>query len=457
VTPGEIAGKDLERLRARGPDFVVAPGEPSWDGARAAFNLAVDQRPELVAFPESVDDVVAAVGFARANGLRVAPQRTGHAAEPVESLAGALLLRTDRLGGVELDTTARTARVGAGALWGEVTDLCAPHGLAPLAGSARSVGVAGYHLGGGFSFISRKHGLACDAVTAIELVTADGGFVRATADSEPELFWALRGGGGAFGVVTALEIRLVAAPELYAGNLLFPYERARELLHAWREATLTAPDELTLAGRLLQVPDVPGPPPVLRGRAFAVVDVVFLGGERDGAELIAELRALEPELDTLAVAGPEALGRVHMDPESPVAALDDHALLGPLPPDAIDAFVDAVGPGSGSTLISAELRQNGGALARPTAGAGALASVAGEYLAFAVGSLTQPGASVAVRADLDRMLEALAPYVVGAFFNFSDRPLPVSAFHGRDVVERLRAVKARWDPDDLIVAGHPVD
>jgi hypothetical protein len=228
------------------------------------------------------------------------------------------------------------------------------------------------------------------------------------------------------------------------------------VLHTWREATLTAPDELTLSARALRIPDMPGPPPPLRGRAFAVIDAVFLGDEAVGAELIAELRALGPEIDTVAVATPDIVGRVHMDPEDPVPAFDDHALLGPLPPAAIDAFVDAVGPDSGSTIIAAELRQNGGALARPAPGGGALDSLAGDYFAFAVGALMTPDAAVALRADIDRLLEALAPYDIGRYYNFSDRPVPVSTFLAPEVVERLRAVKRRWDPDDLIAAAHPV-
>jgi FAD/FMN-containing dehydrogenase len=452
------------------PAFAISPGDPSWDASRAVFNLAIDQHPAAIAFPETVSDVVEAIAYARAGGLRVAPQRTGHQAEPLPELTETLLLRTDRLldlaaidaaapaaGAATVDPAARTARVAAGALWGDVADLAIPHGLAPIAGSSRTVGVVGYHLGGGLSLMSRRHGLAANAVRAIELVTADGRRVRATAESEPDLFWALRGGGGSFGVVTAIEIDLFAVPEIYAGNLLFPIERAREVLHAWRETTLTAPAELTLNGRVLRVPDVPGPPPPLRGRGFAVVDAVFLGGEAEGAELLASLRALDPEIDTFAMTDSGALGRVHMDPEDPGAALTDHTLLGALAPAAIDAFVDAVGPDSGSVLVSAELRHNGGALAEAPAGAGVLGSLAGEYHAFAVGVLMAPDAATAVRADLDRMLEALAPYSCGKYLNFGERPLPASAFLDGAAVERLRAVKAEWDPDDLIVAGHPFD
>ncbi len=452
------------------PAFAISPGDPSWDASRSVFNLAVDQQPAAIAFPETVADVAEALAYARAAGLRVAPQRTGHRAEPLPPLTEVLLLRTDRLldlapigasgpvvGPATVDPAARAARAAAGALWGDVADLAIPHGLAPLAGSSRTVGVVGYHLGGGLSFIGRKHGLAANAVRAIELVTADGRRVRATADSEPELFWALRGGGGNFGVVTAIEFDLFAEREVYAGNLLFPIERAREVLHAWREATLTAPAELTLNGRVLRVPDVPGPPPPLRGRGFAVVDAVFLGGEADGAELLAPLRALDPEIDTFGMTDTGVLGRVHMDPEEPGPARTDHALLGALPPEAVDAFVDAVGPDSGSVLVSAELRHNGGALSETPPGAGALGSLAGEYHAFAVGMLMAPDAATAVRGDLDRMLAAMEPYARGRYLNFAERPLPASAWLDAAAIERLRAVKAAWDPDDVIVVGHPFD
>jgi hypothetical protein len=353
---------------------VVAPSDSGWDVARQAFNLAVDQQPALVVYPETAEQVAAAVGFARERGLRVAPQRTGHAAEALPSLADTLLLRTDRMRAVEVDPAARTVRAAGGANWGDVVAATAPHGLAPIAGSSPNVGIAGFHLGGGLGFLSRRHGLAANSLTAIELVTADGRQVRATADSEPELFWALRGGGGNFGVVTALELNLFPVPDLYGGTLFFPIERAGEVFEAWRQLTLVAPEDLTLCARLLQIPDIDGPPPALRGRSFALVDVIFLGGETAGAELIAPVRALGPELDTVAAVGPEALGTLHMDPEDPVPALDDHMLLGPLSPEAVEGFVVAAGPDSGSSLVVAELRQIGGAMSREAPGGGALSA-----------------------------------------------------------------------------------
>ena len=187
---------------------IVAPGQPDWDLARRAWNLTVDQRPALVALPANADDVRAVVEFAADAGLKVAPQGTGHNAAAIPSLEDTILISTQRMRGVEIDAAAQTARVQAGTLWLEVTEAATPHGLFPLSGSSPDVGVVGYTLGGGLSWLGRKHGLAANHVTAIDVVTPDGRLLRATADEHPDLFWALRGGGGNYGVVTAMEFRL---------------------------------------------------------------------------------------------------------------------------------------------------------------------------------------------------------------------------------------------------------
>jgi FAD/FMN-containing dehydrogenase len=454
LTP--VQTPDLEPLRSRGEHLVITAADAAWDDARRAFNLTVDQRPAFVARPDSVEDIVAVVAFAREHGLRVAPQRTGHNAAPIESLADTILLRTDRLTGVDIYPEARSARVEAGAEWGQVSDAADPHGLAGLAGSARNVGVVGYHLGGGLSFIGRKHGLATNAVTAIELVTAGGRILRVTADNEPDLFWALRGGGGSFGVVTALEFELFETPEIYAGTLFFPYERSAEVLHAWREWTGGMPDELTSVGRMLQVPDLPEIPDPLRGRSFATVGVVFLGGEAAGAALVEPIRALGAEIDTLATVPPAALGYLAMDPEEPVPYASEHLLTEALPPEAIDALVAAVGPGTGSTLAAVELRHTGAALGRSRPEHGALDTLPGEFLLFAVAPLMAPEMAAPAREQLDRMRTALAPYAAGRYLNFTEAKVAPEAFHTPAAFERLTKLKAAWDPDGLFLANHEI-
>jgi FAD/FMN-containing dehydrogenase len=448
---------DLEVLRRRCSGTVTGPEDAGWDLARRAWNLAVDQRPAAVVAAATVEDVVATLAFAREAGLSVAPQATGHGASPLGSLEDSLLLKTTGLDDVEIDPVARRARVGAGALWAQVTRPASAHGLAPLAGSSPDVGVVGYTLGGGISWLSRRHGLACNHVTAIELVTADGRCVRADADHEPDLFWALRGGGGGFGVVTAMEFALLEAPELYGGSLMWPWERGAEVLRAWRDWTRTAPDAFTTSARLLQLPPVPSVPEPLRGRAFVVVDGVLMGGEAEGSELLAGLRALGPEMDTFAMVEPAALSHLHGDPEQPVPGISGHAMLADAGDALIEDIVRVAGPGSGSPLIGVELRHLGGALGRRAPGGGACPSLAPPFGLFAVGAPFDPALAARIRATLDALVAAAAPATVGAALNFAEGPTPPSAFHPPETLARLRAVKAAHDPDGLIRAAHPVE
>src|SRR5690349_16640243 len=205
---------------------VVLPGDPRWDEARSAFNLLLDQHPAAVAFPADAEDVIAAVVYARDASLRVAPQATAHNQGPLGDLENTLLLNVSRLQDVHVDPGAQRVRVGAGVKWDRVAPRLSAHGLAGLHGSSPDVGIAGYSLGGGMGWLARKHGLQTNAVTALELVTADGRLVRADASNHADLFWALRGGGGNYGVVTAIEFAVHPVDELYAGAMFFPFERS---------------------------------------------------------------------------------------------------------------------------------------------------------------------------------------------------------------------------------------
>jgi FAD/FMN-containing dehydrogenase len=450
-------GLDLQALRSRLAGTVAAPGEPSWDEARQAWNLAVDQRPALVALPENVDDVVAIVEFARAAGLRVAAQGTGHNAAAFASLDDTVLVKTSRMKGVAIDVAGRCARVAAGTLWAEVTGPASEHGLAPLAGSSPDVGVVGYTLGGGLSWLSRRHGLAANSVIAIEIVTADGRVVRCDRDHEPGLFWALRGGGGSFGVVTAIEFALYPAPQVYGGAMLWPWERATEVLNRYVEWSRTAPDAISTSIRLLQVPPLPDVPEALRGRSFVAIDGAYLGDEAAAAEVLAPLRALEPEIDMFAPIPAAALSHIHMDPEHPVPARGDGMVLDRLTPAAIDALVEAVGPGSGSPLLMVELRQLGGAVGVPPAEHGALAKIGGEFALFAVGIPMDADADAAIRAYLDGLTAALDPWDAGRrYLNFTERPADAREFFPEMTLARLQAVKIAYDPAGVFLANHPV-
>ena len=320
------------------PATILTCADPGWDDARQAWNLAVDQHPAAIALPESAHDVAAAIGFARHRGLRVAAQSTGHNAGPLGDLADTVLIKTHAMRGLVIDPAARVARAEAGVIWQEVADAAGRHGLAGLAGSSPDVGVVGYTLGGGLSWLGRTYGLSASNVEAFELVTADGRLVRADAASEPDLFWALRGGGGSFGVVTAIELRLFPITEVYAGLLWWPAGAASQVLQAWRELTQGGlPDEFTTTARLMNFPPIPDIPEQIRGRSFTVIDVIHLGAAAEADRLLAPLRALDPVTDSIQKIPVPALGHLHMDPEHPVPAKGDGLLLASLPAQAIEA------------------------------------------------------------------------------------------------------------------------
>ena len=438
-------------------ETIVLPHDPTWNEARLAWNLAADQRPAAVALPENARDVIAVVRWARERGLRVAPQGTGHNAIPLGSLAHTVLLKTERMRGVEIDIRGQRARVQAGVLWGEVTDAAAEHGLAALAGSSPDVGVVGYSLGGGISWLARKHGLAANNITAIELVNADGDLIRADAESRPDLFWALRGGGGSFGVVTALEFKLFPLQEVYGGVLFFPLERGAEVLRAWRRWVDTVPDEVTSVGRFMQFPPIPAIPEPLRGNSFALVEATSLLGQDETDELLRPLRDLGPAMDTFKTMPVRELKHLHMDPEHPVAGFGDGMLLGEFDDDAIDAMVRVAGAGSGSPLLSVEVRHLGGELARKSPGAGALATIDGKFAMFAVGMAMTEEMGAAVKAHVEIVQAVLGPYDSGrTYLNFTEKRQRGERLFGGATYAKLQAVKATVDPDDVFRSNHPV-
>ncbi|HEU4973749.1 MAG TPA: FAD-binding oxidoreductase [Baekduia sp.] len=448
---------ELDALRARIAGELHAPGDAGYDDARAAWNLAVDQRPALVASPRTAGDVAAVVRFAAEHGLRVAPQGTGHGASARSGLEDSVLVNFAHMRAVEIDARRRRARAEAGALWIDVVEPASAQGLAALAGSSPDVGVVGYALGGGIGWLARAFGLCSNSVTAIEVVTADGEQRRCDHEHDPELFWALRGGSGSYAVVTAIELQLIAVPEVYAGAMLWPWERAREVLHAWREWTADAPEAATTSARILQVPPAPDIPAPVRGRQFVVIDGAVLGTEPFARDVLAPLRALGPEIDLFAMAPPAALSRIHMDPEHPVPGATTHAMLEDLPAEAIDAMVAVAGPGSGSPLLAVELRHAGGALARVPAGAGALSRLQAPYVMFSVGALMAPEMAEPVAAHLARVDEAFAPWASArSYLNFADVPTDTSRVYPDDTFAALRAIKATYDPTDLVHANHPI-
>jgi FAD/FMN-containing dehydrogenase len=452
-----ITVNPLSSLQRRFRGEIIEPGGAGWDVATQAYNLAFVQEPALVALPADEQDVVTIVQYARDRGMQIAPQRTGHNAEPLGAMDDVILVKTNALNEVGIDPERRIARVGSGVKWESVVPRASELGLAALHGSTPDVSVTGYSLGGGVGWYARKHGLSTNSVTAIELVTADGRWRRVDADNDPELFWALRGGGGNFGLVTAIEIRLYPISEVYAGHLFFPWERSSEVLHAWLDWTATVPEDVTSVGRILQFPPLPELPEFLRGRNFAMVNGVVLGDEQYGAELLQPLRELGPEIDTFAMVPPVGIAELHMDPPDPLPYAAAGMMLGDLSGDAIDRFVATAGPGSGSPLVVAEIRHVGGALRRSQPHHGALATFDASFLTLGVGVAFDEASYGASHERLGLLSDAFAPFDTGReYLNFAERPTDPARFYTPEAYQRLRAAKAEWDPENVFRANHPI-
>lgn len=451
-----LGGTALARLIAAMRGRVRTALDPDWDAERAAWALTVDQRPALVVRPLDAQDVRLAVRYAVEHDLRIAAQATGHNAAPLGDLSRTMLVRTDLMRGVAIDPVAMTARVEAGARWEDVTGPAAAHCLAALAGSAADVGVVGYTLGGGVSWLARSHGLASNSVVAVELVTPDGELRRVDDAHDPELFWALRGGGGSFGVVTALEFRLYPLTTVHAGALFWPLERAADVMHAWREWTETLPASVTSVARVLRFPPLPEIPEPMRGRSLVVVEAVFQDAAPVADAFLTDLRLLGPEIDTFAPTPIPALSLLHMDPPGPVPGIGHGALLTRLTPETLDAFLEIAATPRGETLLSAELRHLGGALAPGCSEGGVMSGLDGAYLLFAVGVAPTAEAGAALAAAIDELLGAIAPWRSGAdYLNFAERPVDAERLFGADL-PRLAEVARRVDPDGRLRANHPV-
>ncbi len=469
--PGDVRGTDHpppmngEHMTASTPDLtplrglgtVHLPDDPGYETACLAWNRTAVQRPAAVAVPESPDDLARIVRMASGLGLRVAPQTTGHGAGSMQDVAfdDVLLLRMERLTGVQVDPISRTARIQGGTLWSDVLAAIAPHGLTALHGSAGDVAVVGYLLGGGLSFYGRAHGLALNAVRAFDVVAPSGDRVRADAEENADLFWALRGGGGNFGIVVAVELDLLPIADVVAGMMLWDLDRAPALLPAWAQWTRNAPESVTSSFRIMRFPPLPELPPFLSGRNLVVIDGAILEEDDRAAGILAPLRALQPEMDTFARIPAEGVLAMHMDPPDPMPGVSDHAMLTGLPDDAVAALLESAGPGAETPLLIAELRHLGGALAR--AHDGALARLDGEYALFTVCVVPAPEMAEVCDAATRDVVAAMRPWSTGGrFANFSDRPADAATMFDPPDWERLLRARERHDPERTLVAAHVV-
>jgi len=394
--------------------------------------------------PETPEEVASALARARESGRRVVVFSTGHGIPPIGDTSQRVLLDMGAFDGIEIDPEARLAKIGGAVQWRELLDAAGAHGLTAPFGSAASVGVAGYMMGGGIGFMSRHLGLGSSAIRAVELVTPDGSIRRIDAGSDPDLFWALRGGGGGFGVITSLEIALTPVPRMAGGVLGWGIEDAEWVLNAWSEWTETVPDDVTSAVRLAHPPE---------GPAIAAIVVTAPRSEAELAEVLEPLSKLSPVLNTVRDTDPAAFVREYTDPEidpTEPPHVYEHVLLDRMPAEACELVAEFAQPSTGCGAMMIELRHLGGALGRPAAGGGAMDRIDGKFSLFVLGG---PGAGEAMAHAVD----VLSDFGRGrTYFNFMRRRTGRKTAYPPETIERLADLYEAMDPDGLIDHPHPI-
>ncbi len=440
-------------LRQRVSAPVALPGEAGYRRV-TPWNVAVPMAPAAVVFAASAHDVAETVRFAAEHGLRVAVQATGHGAMPVG--ADTVVVHMAAMSSCTVDPVSRTARVGGGAVWQQVLDAATPHGLAPLLGSSPGVGVVGFLTGGGIGPMVRSVGLSSDHVRAFELVTGGGEFVRVTPDEHADLFWGLRGGKGALGVVTGVQIDLLPIAEFYGGALYFDGADAADVLHTWRQWCAGLPESVSTSVALLQLPPLPGVPEPLAGRLSVAVRYAALGDFEEAARRLEPMRAAAPVLiDAVGVMPYAAIGAVHADPVDPMPTHENHALLRELPAEAVDALLALAGPESGSVQAIIELRQLGGALAREPRHRSAFCHRDAAFTLTTIGALAPPVAE-AVPGHAAAVIAGMAPWSTGGQMpNFAPAGDPGRAArcYSEDTRYWLSALAQRYDPAGVLSGG----
>jgi FAD/FMN-containing dehydrogenase len=421
----------------------------------AGFNTAAERRPAVVVGAASAEDVAAAVRFAAAHDLPVGVLATGHGGVGCD---GGVLVTTRRMQQVRVDPQRRLAQVGAGVRWEKVIGAASEHGLAPLNGSTPDAGVAGYTLGGGVPVLGRTFGFAADHVRNVQMVTADGVIREVDRDHEPDLFWALRGGKGNFGVVTAMEFDLMPVARLYGGGIYYAGEHAPAVLHAYRDWVTTLPEAMTTSVALLRLPDLPEVPAPLRGRCAVHLRVAHVGAAADGERLVAPMRAAAPAfIDAVADMPYTAVGSIHNDPADPLPMRDRGCLLRELTAETVEAVLSAAGPQHPDLpLIVVEIRHLGGAMARQPDPPNCAGGRDAAFAALVVGAFPPPLRDIVPHLSAT-VLSALAPWSTGGthanFGGVPDGAAEAARAWTAQAYQRLLAIKQSYDPANLFGAG----
>jgi FAD binding domain/Berberine and berberine like len=430
---------------------VVRPGDPGYDSARGVWNGSIDARPALIARCRTTDDIVTAVSLTRASGLPLAVRGGGHSVSGLGTCDGGVVIDLSAMRAVDVDADLRVATVQPGATWADVDAATAPHGLATTGGLVSSTGVAGLTLGGGIGWLQRKYGLACDNLIGADVVAADGDVVRVSDSEHPELLWALRGGGGNFGIVSRFDFALHPVSTVLGGMLLFPFERGKEVLSAFREWAADAPDEASMLAATMTAPPEPFVPPGLVGQKSVALIGCWCGDLDAGAAVVAPLRALGPSAD---VFGPMPYVALQQMGDGGAPAGLRNYFRGGFVDDLDDEVIDLVlthGERMPSPMSAIHFHQMGGAVGRVSPDGSAFSGRHAGYTYNVVSTWADPSQD-AVHLGANRELAAaLAPVSTGgAYVNFvGDNDARVRLLYGSEIYDRLARLKREWDSTNL--------
>lgn len=449
----------VRELADRVTGAVHAPGSEGYEQGRGGVQLLDGHRPDAVVVAADAEDVRVAVTLAHRLGCPVSAQRTGHGQG--QGMRGGILVDTHRLTGVRVDPERGTAHVPAGALWQEVIEAAAPHGLAPLSGSSPRVGALSYTLGGGVGLLARRHGFAADHVRRVDLTLPDGRSHSVTADTEPELFWAVRGAGCSLGVATSMEIDLFPVARLYGGSLFLDATHTPHILETWRAWTATVPEELTSGMSVMAWPDMEGVPDQMRGRTVAQVSVAWSGPLAEGPAWVEPLRSAAPVLmDTMGELPYTESGAIFDEHHDRAGFAGRSVLVDDLPEEAGVALLSTLAEPT-PFMGAMSLRHLGGALARPPHVPNAVGH-RGAAHALTVLTLTGPEEPV----DTERMhvfreeaAALLSDHVVGRSTTLAFGPQgPEEVREAFDPVDHRRLVDlyTRLDPGRVLHSHRPL-
>ena len=430
---------------------LIKPNDPRYDEARTVFNAMIDKRPAVIACCTSPADVVEALALAGREGYDVAVRAGGHSVAGVSVNDGGIVIDVRLMNTVEVDPKAGTARVGAGATWAEFDRAAQEHGLATTGGRVSTTGVAGLTLGGGSGWLERKHGLSCDNLVAVDVVTADGRQVTASEDENPDLFWALHGGGGNFGVATSFVFRVhPVGPLVTAGLMLWPGDSAPEVARLYRDLALDAPDELGTGLVFLTGPPEEFVPPHLQGTTVVGLAALWAGDVEDGAAAVQPFRDLLPEVDLVGPM-PYADFQCMIDDPPGLHNYWSAEYHDSFPDEAIDVLIkygfERPSPFSQQLLVPW-----GGAVARVPDDATPMTKRTVSWISHPFAMWENPEDTEANVEWARSFRRDIADYATGGvYLNFigdegEDR---VRAAFGEEKFRRLAAIKGEWDPTNV--------